>query len=61
MLVLGILTFQKQSLKVLYTKGVLKNFAKLTEKHLCRSLFSNKITGSVCNFVKKNSSTDVFV
>ena len=26
-------------------KGVLENFAKLTGKHLCQSLFSNKVTG----------------
>ena len=26
-------------------KGVLKNFAKLTGKHLCQSLFFNKIAG----------------
>ena len=26
-------------------KGVLKNFAKFTEKHLCQSLFFNKIAG----------------
>ena len=26
-------------------KGVLKNFAKFTGKHLCQSLFVNKIAG----------------
>ena len=26
-------------------KGVLKNFAKFTQKHLCRSLFFNKVAG----------------
>ena len=26
-------------------KGVLKNFAKFTGKHLCQSLFFNKVTG----------------
>ena len=26
-------------------KGVLKNFAKFTEKHLCQSLFFNKFAG----------------
>ena len=34
-------TFQKQSLR-----GVLRNFAKFTEKHLCQSLFFNKVSGS---------------
>ena len=32
---------QRSSMK----KGVLKNFAKFTGKHLCRSLFFNKVTG----------------
>ena len=36
---------QKQSSEVLYKKSVLKNFAKFTGKHLCQSLFSNKVTG----------------
>ena len=34
-------------------KGVLKNFAKYTGKHLCQSLFFNKVAGQVCNFIKK--------
>ena len=29
---------------VLYKKSVLKNFAKLTRKHLCRGLLFNKVT-----------------
>ena len=29
---------------VLYEKSVLKNFAKLTRKHLCRGLLFNKVT-----------------
>ena len=28
---------------VLYKKSVLKNFAKFTEKHLCQSLFFDKV------------------
>ena len=28
-----------------YNKGVLKNFAKFTAKHLCQSLFFNKVPG----------------
>ena len=31
--------FQKQPQEVLYTKGFLKNFTKLTVKHLCQSIF----------------------
>ena len=30
-------------------KGVLKNFAKLTGKHLCQSLFFNKVKGTFSN------------
>ena len=30
---------QKQPLEVFFKKGVLKNFAKLTRKHLCQSIF----------------------
>ena len=41
-------------------KGVLKNFAKLTEKHLCQSLFFNKVAGPACNFIKKESPAQVF-
>ena len=35
-------------------KGVLKNFAKFTGKHLCQSLFFNKVAGLrvPVNFVK---------
>ena len=29
----------QQSPEVFYKKGVLRNFAKFTEKHLCQSLF----------------------
>ena len=34
---------QKQPPDVFYKKGVLKNFAKFTGKHLCQILFLNKI------------------
>ena len=36
---------QKQPLEVFYRKGVLKNFAKFTGKHLFRSLFFDKFAG----------------
>ena len=35
----------KQPPEVFYKKGVLKNFAKFTGKHLCQSLFFNKVAG----------------
>ena len=31
--------------KLLYEKGVFKDFAKFTGKHLCRSLFFNNVAG----------------
>ena len=35
-------------------KGVLRNFAKFTGKHLCQSLFFNKVTGlSPATLLKK--------
>ena len=37
--------FQKQPPEVFYKKGVLRNFAKFTGKHLRQSLFFNKVTG----------------
>ena len=36
---------QKQSPGVFYKKGVLKNFTKPSAKHLCQSLFFNKVAG----------------
>ena len=32
-------------LEVFYKKGVLKNFSKFTGKHLCQSLFFDKVAG----------------
>ena len=39
-------------------KGILRNFAKFTEKHLCQSLFFNKVTG--LNFIKNETLAQVF-
>ena len=36
---------QRQSPEVFCKKGVLKSFAKFTGKHLCQSLFYNKVAG----------------
>ena len=38
---------QKQPPEVFYKKGVLRNFAKFTEKHLCQRLFLNKVGGLI--------------
>ena len=39
--------------------GVLRNFTKFTGKQLCQSLFF-KFPGQVCNFIKKETLTQVF-
>ena len=36
---------EEQPPEVFCEKGVLRNFAKFTEKHLCQSLFFNKASG----------------
>ena len=52
--------FRSSRLEVFCKKGVLRNFAKFTEKHLCQSLFFNKIAGTACNFIKKETLPQVF-
>ena len=47
-------------LEVFCEKGVLRNVAKFTEKHLCQSLFFNKVAGGACNFIKKETLAQVF-
>ena len=38
--------------EVFFKKSVLRNFAKFTGKHLCQSLFFNKVAGlQACNFI----------
>ena len=41
-------------------KDVLRNFAKFTEKHLCQSLFYNKVAGLRPAFLLKKTPTQVF-
>ena len=38
-------------------KGVLKNFAKLIEKHLCQSLFKQSCVPEACNLFKRETLT----
>ena len=52
---------RSSNLEVLCKKGVLKNFAKFTEKHLYRSLFSNKAGGLGPFLLKRDSNTSVFL
>ena len=53
------LKYRSSSPEVFYKKGVLRNFAKLTGKHLCQGLFFNKVAGLF--FKKGDSGTDVFL
>ena len=41
-------------------KGVLGNFAKFTGKHLCESLFFNKVAGFDLQYFKKETLAQVF-
>ena len=41
-------------------KGAFRNFAKFTGKHLCQSLFFNRVAGWACNFIKKETLAQVF-
>ena len=41
-------------------KGVLRNFAKFTGKHLCFSLFFKNVADSACNFIKKETLVQLF-
>ena len=42
-------------------KGVLRNFTKLTGKHLYQSLFFNKVAGlRPTTFIKKETTAQVF-
>ena len=46
--------FRGSRLEVLCKKGAPRNFAKFTGKHLCQSLFFNKVAGlTACNLIKK--------
>ena len=46
--------------EVFCKKGVLRNFAKFTGKHLCQSLFLIKLLALPCNFIKKETLIQVF-
>ena len=45
-------------------KGVVRNVAKLTKKHVCQDLFFNKVAGlrlRPATLLKRNSGTGVFL
>ena len=46
--------------EVYLKKGVLRNFTNFTGKHLCQSLFLIKLQAKTCNFVKNETSAQVF-
>ena len=48
-----LLLFRSSFLEVFCKKGVFRNFAKFTGKHLCQSLFFNKVAGWPATFLKK--------
>ena len=52
--------FRSSRPEVFCKKGVLKNFAKFKGKHLCQSLFFDKVAGAACNFIKKETLAQMF-
>ena len=50
--------FRSSHPQVFCKKGVLRNFAKFTGKHLCQGLFFNKYPDA-CNFIKKKTLVQV--
>ena len=48
-----IISYFKRTQEVLCKKRSFRNFTKFTRKHLCQSLFLNKIVGLAYNFIKK--------
>ena len=53
---------QKQPQEVFFKEGVRKNFANLTEKHLCWSLFLIKMEArGPATLLKRDSNTDLFL
>ena len=57
-----LLDHQKQLLEMLNKKGILKNLTKFTGEHQCQSLFLNKVTDLVRNFIKKRDvDTGIFL
>ena len=55
-------TFQKQSREVFCKKGALRNFLKFQWKHLCQTLFLNKVAGPRISWkaIKKETLEQVF-
>ena len=43
--------------EVFCEKAVFRNFTKFTGKHMCQSLYFDKVAGQACNFVKRETLT----
>ena len=56
--VLRISLYRSCRSEAFWEKGVLRNFAKFAVKHLCQSLFFNKVPA--WNFIKKETLAQVF-
>ena len=57
-----VITDRSSRPEVFCKKGVLRNFAKFTGKHLCQSLFFNKVAGlRPATLLKRDSGTGVFL
>ena len=57
-----IILCQKQPPEVFCKKGVLRNFSKFTGKHLCQSLFFNKVASlKPATLLKRDSGTGIFL
>ena len=46
--------------QILFKMSFYKNLGKFTGKHMCQSLFFNKVAGASCNFIKKEILVQVF-
>ena len=56
----SVLYFRSSHQRCSMEKGALRNFAKFTGKHLCQSLFFNKVVGLQI-YLKRHSATGVFL
>ena len=55
-----LIIYRSCHLEVFSKKGVLRKFAKFTRKHLCRSVFFNKVA-SLYSFIQKDTLAQVFL
>ena len=51
---------QMRTFKCSIKTGVLENFAKLTENHLCQVSFLIDLQSTACNFIKREARKQVF-